>query len=188
MKGTSLSQSCCSHKSFGPRCQVSSAWRVTTSHLKRVRTGTACKAQAAGSPTLEKPSQTQQTAQQTDIVVIGSGIGGLCCAALLAKYGLKVACDQHTALPTQSCSQSLLHNLTATHRAWVTCMHRLHHTPFAHTAMALLVSTLQNTPTAATLTHTQQRHVTLPAMCSSTWCSAHIQPVLDQLKHLASCI
>ena len=114
MKETSLLQSFCSHKSVGPRRQVSSAWRLTISHVKRIRTGTACKAQAAGSPTLEKPSQTQQTAQQTDIVVIGSGIGGLCCAALLAKYGLKVACDQLTALLTQRCSQSLLHNLTAT--------------------------------------------------------------------------
>lgn len=28
--------------------------------------------------------------QNTDVVVIGSGIGGLSCAALLAKYGLKV--------------------------------------------------------------------------------------------------
>jgi carotene isomerase len=32
-----------------------------------------------------------------DIVVIGSGIGGLCCAALLARYGFEViVCESHT--------------------------------------------------------------------------------------------
>ena len=36
---------------------------------------------------------------QTDVVIIGSGIGGLCCAALLAHYGLKViVCESHTLL------------------------------------------------------------------------------------------
>ena len=49
----------------------------------------ACKAHATGS-TVERPREVQQSTQQTDVVVIGSGIGGLCCAALLAKYGLKV--------------------------------------------------------------------------------------------------
>ena len=35
--------------------------------------------------------------QETDIVVIGSGIGGLCCAGLLAKYGHKVLiCESHS--------------------------------------------------------------------------------------------
>lgn len=35
--------------------------------------------------------------ETTDIVVIGSGVGGLCCAALLARYGFKVAvCESHT--------------------------------------------------------------------------------------------
>ncbi|KAG2487619.1 hypothetical protein HYH03_013758 [Edaphochlamys debaryana] len=33
---------------------------------------------------------------ETDYVVIGSGIGGLCCAALLAKYGYRVTvCESH---------------------------------------------------------------------------------------------
>ena len=102
-KGTSLSHFCCSQATFRSRRLDSNARRVGTFHLEKVGTLTACKAQAAGSPTLEKPGQTQQTAQQTDVVVIGSGIGGLCCAALLAKYGLKVDCDQHKALAMQSC-------------------------------------------------------------------------------------
>ncbi len=37
--------------------------------------------------------------ETTDVVVIGSGIGGLCCAALLAHYGKKVTvCESHTLL------------------------------------------------------------------------------------------
>ena len=35
--------------------------------------------------------------ETTDVVIIGSGIGGLCCAALLAHYGKKVTvCESHT--------------------------------------------------------------------------------------------
>ncbi|MBE9046695.1 NAD(P)/FAD-dependent oxidoreductase [Pleurocapsales cyanobacterium LEGE 10410] len=35
--------------------------------------------------------------QEVDVVVIGSGVGGLCCAALLAKYGYRVTvCESHT--------------------------------------------------------------------------------------------
>ena len=30
--------------------------------------------------------------QSTEVIVIGSGIGGLCCAALLAKYGFVDFC------------------------------------------------------------------------------------------------
>ena len=37
--------------------------------------------------------------QKADAVIIGSGIGGLCCAALLAHYGRKVIiCESHTIL------------------------------------------------------------------------------------------
>ena len=39
---------------------------------------------------------TSQNIETTEIVVIGSGIGGLCCAALLAKYGFRVTvCESH---------------------------------------------------------------------------------------------
>lgn len=35
--------------------------------------------------------------QETDVVIIGSGIGGLCCGAMLARYGLQVTvCESHT--------------------------------------------------------------------------------------------
>ncbi|HEY9661414.1 MAG TPA: FAD-dependent oxidoreductase, partial [Allocoleopsis sp.] len=35
--------------------------------------------------------------QETDVVIIGSGIGGLSSAALLARYGFKViVCESHT--------------------------------------------------------------------------------------------
>ena len=36
------------------------------------------------------------TVKSVDVVVIGSGVGGLCCAALLAKYGYRVTvCESH---------------------------------------------------------------------------------------------
>ncbi|GAB4540259.1 MAG: NAD(P)/FAD-dependent oxidoreductase [Pleurocapsa sp.] len=34
---------------------------------------------------------------KTDVVIIGSGVGGLCCGAMLAKYGFKViVCESHS--------------------------------------------------------------------------------------------
>ena len=35
--------------------------------------------------------------EETEVIVIGSGIGGLSCAALLARYGFKVTvCESHS--------------------------------------------------------------------------------------------
>jgi phytoene dehydrogenase-like protein len=43
------------------------------------------------------PKGTAKGDRETDIVVIGSGIGGLSCAALLARYGFEVTvCESHS--------------------------------------------------------------------------------------------
>lgn len=47
-------------------------------------------AQVATPPTAPAQASGEGRSHDTDVVVIGSGIGGLCCAALLAKYGYKV--------------------------------------------------------------------------------------------------
>jgi phytoene dehydrogenase-like protein len=39
---------------------------------------------------LKKPSNQAFFMSNTEVVVIGSGIGGLSCAALLARYGIDV--------------------------------------------------------------------------------------------------
>ena len=45
--------------------------------------------------TSRRPSDRSEI-PNTEVVVIGAGIGGLCCAALLAKYGYKVVvCESH---------------------------------------------------------------------------------------------
>lgn len=39
----------------------------------------------------------RQRTTQTGVVVIGGGIGGLCCAAMLARYGYRVTlCEAHS--------------------------------------------------------------------------------------------
>jgi hypothetical protein len=44
----------------------------------------------------EESIQRSDAITNVDVVVIGAGIGGLCCAALLAKYGYKVVvCESH---------------------------------------------------------------------------------------------
>ncbi|MCO5587136.1 hypothetical protein L7F22_041083 [Adiantum nelumboides] len=44
----------------------------------------------------DKAEKEWESGQIVDVAVIGAGIGGLCCAAMLAKYGLKVVvCESH---------------------------------------------------------------------------------------------
>lgn len=60
---------------------------------------------AAAAPSLDAavpstPPQPQcSRSHETDYVVIGSGIGGLCCGALLARYGHKVTVVESHYLP-----------------------------------------------------------------------------------------
>ncbi|MEL6881612.1 MAG: NAD(P)/FAD-dependent oxidoreductase [Cyanobacteria bacterium J06607_10] len=48
---------------------------------------------------IQRYKSLKMNALETDVVIVGSGIGGLCCAALLARYGLKVVvCESHSLL------------------------------------------------------------------------------------------
>jgi hypothetical protein len=51
-------------------------------------TGSAAEAPAT---TTSSSSSGGDRSHETEVVIIGSGIGGLCCGALLAKYGVKVS-------------------------------------------------------------------------------------------------
>jgi carotene isomerase len=43
------------------------------------------------------PKYAMSKPEETEVIVIGSGIGGLCCAAMLAKYGVEVVvCESHS--------------------------------------------------------------------------------------------
>lgn len=51
---------------------------------------------AAAAATDSGGSNSALASEETDIVIIGSGIGGLCAAALLARYGQRVTvCESH---------------------------------------------------------------------------------------------
>lgn len=73
------------------RCHLS-ALRVKNESHRPAVINTKCR--ASSSPITH---QLEPTEEEFDVVVIGAGIGGLCCAALLARYGLHVAvCESHT--------------------------------------------------------------------------------------------
>ena len=47
-------------------------------------------ATAVDAPPAPRSSPGAEGVREADVIVIGSGIGGLCCAALLARYGVNV--------------------------------------------------------------------------------------------------
>lgn len=67
---------------------------TTTSSRVRNRQSFKVRSQTYTTATKSAPPRPQLTGEarshETDIVVIGSGVGGLCCGGLLAKYGYKV--------------------------------------------------------------------------------------------------
>ncbi|GLC40753.1 hypothetical protein PLESTB_000026100 [Pleodorina starrii] len=74
---------------------------LSTSARARNNVVVKVRCQASGTATKSAPPRPLLTGEarshETDIVVIGSGIGGLCCGGLLAKYGYKVTvCESHT--------------------------------------------------------------------------------------------
>ncbi|WIA20624.1 hypothetical protein OEZ85_005006 [Tetradesmus obliquus] len=54
---------------------------------------------ASSPPPRSRQEQEKNRSHETDYVVIGSGIGGLCCGALLARYGYKVTVVESHYLP-----------------------------------------------------------------------------------------
>lgn len=62
------------------------------------RAATSAKDVSASAGTIKEDTNEidRSSVSKADVVVIGAGIGGLCCAALLANYGFKVVvCESH---------------------------------------------------------------------------------------------
>jgi hypothetical protein len=86
------------------RCTPSHSSTFKSSHssrhkqsYRRVCSQAGSGSSGAQSPPDESEPSVSGRSHETDVVVIGSGIGGLCCAALLARYGLSVTvCESHT--------------------------------------------------------------------------------------------
>ena len=94
-----------------PACKTKQ--RPTSFAPFRVRGGRAVRTHATGAPHVLGKADSHET----DVVVIGAGIGGLSCAALLAKYGLQVTVlESHTILggAAHVRCQALLHHCLCT--------------------------------------------------------------------------
>ena len=58
---------------------------------------------SAASVTDGNNSKGQSRSHETEVVIIGSGLGGLCCAAMLATYGVKASPSLCAAMLISSC-------------------------------------------------------------------------------------
>ena len=70
--------------------------RVSKAYGGAIRAAVSANPATRGTDGEEESIQRSDAITNVDVVVIGAGIGGLCCAALLAKYGYKVVvCESH---------------------------------------------------------------------------------------------
>jgi hypothetical protein len=70
--------------------------RVSKAYGGSIRAAVSANPVTRGTDGEEESIQRSEAITNVDVVVIGAGIGGLCCAALLAKYGYKVVvCESH---------------------------------------------------------------------------------------------
>lgn len=70
--------------------------RVSKAYGGSIRAAVSANPATRGTDGEEESIQRSGEITNVDVVVIGAGIGGLCCAALLAKYGYKVVvCESH---------------------------------------------------------------------------------------------
>ncbi|CAD7702081.1 unnamed protein product [Ostreobium quekettii] len=77
-------------RGVGPRCPSGQLERVRIATDRRRSAGRPLAAAAVDAPPTARSSPGAKHVREADVIVIGSGIGGLCCAALLARYGVNV--------------------------------------------------------------------------------------------------
>ncbi|KAF6265696.1 hypothetical protein COO60DRAFT_868698 [Scenedesmus sp. NREL 46B-D3] len=85
----------------GSRSSASNSLTTRASPSSLARSPICCKAASTVDTDVRLPNKLIGAARshQTDVVIIGSGIGGLCCGALLAKYGVKVTVVESHSIP-----------------------------------------------------------------------------------------
>ncbi len=76
-------------------CRALTAASVRRPRRARARPASAAAARVSaperrGAPDGAAPGASDARSHSTEVVVVGAGLGGLCCAALLAKYGVQV--------------------------------------------------------------------------------------------------
>ncbi|CAM0877937.1 unnamed protein product [Alopecurus aequalis] len=79
----------CHHQPPVPLARPTSVTAAAAAPVPRRRLAAATRCRAVAAPAGPSPTGVAER-PEADVVVIGSGLGGLCCAGLLARYGLDV--------------------------------------------------------------------------------------------------